>query len=268
MLAARWQRETGQTVDLILQAGDLGCYPDAERLDKATIRHAERDPTELGFLNDFARSSPRIAALLADTTCPLVFVRGNHEDQRWLDARERGVSGPIFSVDAYQRIWCLRTGVPYRFSRGAASIQIVGVGRIGAKDGDPDVRRSVYIQPEEARRLRMLGAADAPDLLLTHDSARDEVTVGYGMHAIREFLDRWRPQYHIYGHTGKPCMLHADSNGVTSALKLSDLNWRRDGALETGVMAHLRWDGPDNHELSVIDAAWLNEYSRYGWHYR
>jgi hypothetical protein len=70
-LCARWQRETGEQLDLILQAGDLGVYPDRARLDKATIRHAERDPSELGFLDDFAAYRAEVAAVLAETRCPL-----------------------------------------------------------------------------------------------------------------------------------------------------------------------------------------------------
>ena len=49
-LCARWQRETGRRVDLILQAGDLGAFPDLARLDRATLKHAGDGPTELGFL--------------------------------------------------------------------------------------------------------------------------------------------------------------------------------------------------------------------------
>ena len=54
-LCARWERETGEKIDLILQAGDLGAFPDMSRLDKATRRYIEKDPTERGFLDHFCR---------------------------------------------------------------------------------------------------------------------------------------------------------------------------------------------------------------------
>ena len=79
-LCARWQRETGQTLDFILQAGDLGAFFDRSRLDRATVRHAQVDPSELGFLDDFTVANDRTAAVLIQTACPLIFVRGNHED--------------------------------------------------------------------------------------------------------------------------------------------------------------------------------------------
>jgi len=40
LLCARWEQETGQRVDLILQAGDLGVFPDSAALDKTTRRFA------------------------------------------------------------------------------------------------------------------------------------------------------------------------------------------------------------------------------------
>ncbi|MDQ2744002.1 MAG: hypothetical protein M3Z66_17135, partial [Chloroflexota bacterium] len=45
----RWQRERNQTLDLIIQVGDVGVFPDPTHLDAATRRFAEEDPAELGF---------------------------------------------------------------------------------------------------------------------------------------------------------------------------------------------------------------------------
>ena len=47
-LATVWAREHATPVAGILQVGDLGYFPDISRLDKATLRHAKDDPTELG----------------------------------------------------------------------------------------------------------------------------------------------------------------------------------------------------------------------------
>lgn len=48
-----YQKETGNEIDLILQCGDMGAFPDIKNLDKATLRHASRDRDELGFYDDF-----------------------------------------------------------------------------------------------------------------------------------------------------------------------------------------------------------------------
>src|SRR5262245_6942852 len=47
-LARAWQRTYGEPVAGLLQVGDLGYFPDPTRLDRATKRHAQRDPMELG----------------------------------------------------------------------------------------------------------------------------------------------------------------------------------------------------------------------------
>ena len=44
-LASVWAREHATPIDGIIQVGDLGYFPDLSRLDKATQRHAEKDPT-------------------------------------------------------------------------------------------------------------------------------------------------------------------------------------------------------------------------------
>jgi hypothetical protein len=55
-LATLWARDHGKQLDGLLQVGDLGYFPDPSRLDKATRRHAEKDPTELGALEIVAPS--------------------------------------------------------------------------------------------------------------------------------------------------------------------------------------------------------------------
>ena len=55
-IVERYQRETGEQIDLILQCGDVGIFPQVDRLAKATRRIAEQDPTELGFAEHFCRA--------------------------------------------------------------------------------------------------------------------------------------------------------------------------------------------------------------------
>ena len=112
-LALAWQREHGERVDGLLQVGDLGYFPDATRLDKATKRHAERDPLELGA-EDIA-SPLRLADVIfsdPDTPQALWFTAGNHEDHEALKSWEHGAgaSADDFPVDAYLRVRCLRDG--------------------------------------------------------------------------------------------------------------------------------------------------------------
>lgn len=270
MLCARWQRETGERISLILQAGDLGAYPDLARLDRATIRHAQRDENEVGFQRDFVEKREDVTRRLAETTCPMIFVRGNHEDHAWLDDLERRATAPIFPVDVYERIFCLQTGAPYTFAEDGSTLAILGVGRIGAPVGADSPPAARYAQPSELERLYALGAVE-PDILLTHDvPPTHHNSRSAGMEEIRLLLDEYRPIYHFYGHTEEPYLRDLDRNGITTAIRLTDLNWDhkvRGAPLHADAMGILRWRDRANHSFSVVDAPWLREYSLHDWFY-
>ena len=48
-LVWQWQQEHGVSPDAALIAGDLGVWPDSERLDSTTRKHSQKDPAELAF---------------------------------------------------------------------------------------------------------------------------------------------------------------------------------------------------------------------------
>lgn len=54
-LIERLQKERNIKIDLVLQCGDLGVFPTISNLDKATLRHAKRDTSELGFYHHFTK---------------------------------------------------------------------------------------------------------------------------------------------------------------------------------------------------------------------
>jgi Icc-related predicted phosphoesterase len=272
-LCARWQQETGERIDLILQAGDLGAFPSLERLDRATRVYAERDPTELGFLEHFSHSDTEVAALLAGTSCPLVFVRGNHEDHIWLDELERQHGGALFPVDAYQRVFNLRTGLPWTFHLQDEHITVLGIGRIAPPPTSEDRQQARYIQQDESARIYQLD--DVPvDVLLTHHSRPDfvlleregQIRTAGGMPEIVHILDRWRPACHFFGHYGGPPQVRTDANGVTLSVKLADLHWERGGSvLQAGSMGLLHWHSRARHSFEVLDTPWLKEYTAWTW---
>ncbi|HTK11174.1 MAG TPA: metallophosphoesterase [Ktedonobacteraceae bacterium] len=267
-LCARWQQETGQQIDIILQAGDLGVFPGMSSLDKATKRHAVDDPTELGFMQDFAIYREEVANQLQQTHCPLIFVRGNHEDQHYLDEKEQASSSPLFSVDAYQRIWCLRSGVPYTFSVREESVTILGIGRIGAPQGEKDEQQSKYIQAYERRRLAQLSLAPSTlDIVLSHDAPRGYIFPDAGIAEIGPVLERAQPHYHFFGHYDHLRLFKSHPNQVTTICKLADLCWDRaaGNGLVPGSFAILSWHSPLDHSLEIISAPWLHEYRSSTW---
>lgn len=249
----RWQQETGLQLDLILQVGDLGVFPDRTRLDRATRRHSEHDPAVLGFLHGFTTPLPEVAEVLNELRCNLLFVRGNHEDHVWLDAREQQTKSCCFPVDTYWRLWCLKTGVPYTFHRGDETITILGIGRIG-RPASSEKAKTHYIQPYEHHRLERLN--DTPvDILLTHDAPRDRVYPGSGSLEVQLALLRHHPRYHFFGHYGGPAQYHFEADSSTHSYKLADVVPEFKGGNEArtaGSMGLLHWHHHDLHSFEII----------------
>ena len=97
-LAHHYQQTTGKSIDLIVQCGDMGAFPDKSRMDKATLRHAARDRDELGFMDDFVHAKLPIAQFLERLNLNMLCVRGNHEDHEFLDELERQSVQAAFQV--------------------------------------------------------------------------------------------------------------------------------------------------------------------------
>lgn len=265
----RFQREAGIKIDLILQAGDVGIFPDTSKLDKATLRHAEHDESELGFSQYFLEPSSLADEVFASVDCHMLCVRGNHEDQPFLDRLEANASGSSFTCDCYQRIHVLKSGCIHAVPTSESSLNILGVGRVGPPSSESDVLLDKYIQPYEQDRLAQVSLEEI-NILLTHDARRNFIRTGIGMQEISAVLDTANPAYHFFGHTGEPFSRGVDENGVTVSSKLSDFEWQNDNPgnpLKTGAIGLLRWDGPNNHDYEVVDEEWLREYTGHTWKY-
>lgn len=99
-----WQEERGISPDVVLVAGDLGVWPDSDRLDSSTRKYSQKDPSELDFqcfepILPTANNVPGSArqahtrrvrhlldAMLTELDTKVVFVGGNHEDYDYLNA--------------------------------------------------------------------------------------------------------------------------------------------------------------------------------------
>ncbi|HEU5376293.1 MAG TPA: metallophosphoesterase [Ktedonobacteraceae bacterium] len=251
-LAARWQQENGQELDLLLQVGDLGVFPDMAHLDRSTRRHSTFFPDSLGFLQYFTTTDSSVATTLNETHCPLVFVRGNHEDHVWLDTLEQQTPAPVFPIDVYQRVYCLKTGVPYLFTRGGETITLLGIGRIG-RPAAARKDRPRYLQPDEQLRLDQVEAAPI-DVLLTHDSARDQIYVGSGSEEIDRICVHLHPTYHFFGHYGGPCQYERVESTGTLRYKLAGLHpdyHTPEQTIQAGAMGLLSWHGRDQHTFTI-----------------
>ena len=84
-LVTTWQRKSGKKLDFVVQVGDMGAYPELDRVDEAGRRHIALDPAQ----GDFSRllqadglRGERLRAVRDELAAPVHFLRGNHEDFR------------------------------------------------------------------------------------------------------------------------------------------------------------------------------------------
>ncbi len=265
-LVERYERETGQNIDLILQCGDVGIFPELEHLDTATMRFAKRDRSELGFHDYFTTPNRKADAILEKTDCKMVCVRGNHEDHEFLDGLEQvHHDKPMFPVDCYERVFVCKSGYVQSFTHEDVTLHILGVGRAGDRKNRD---HATFIQPYERRQLRKtISEKPSVDILISHDVPTDMTDPGYGMKELRPALDSLRPAYHFYGHTGKPFGQELDNNRITQSVKIAELEYKRQGTLAYGVMLILTMEPEQPLSIEVVDAPWLKEYTKDNWLY-
>ncbi len=229
------EAELGRRVDLVVQVGDLGVWPDPRRIDGATLRHG--GPGDFPDWHRYGKAAPR----------PTIFVPGNHEDFDFL--LERG-GGQILPG-----LYFLPWGKVTHFAANGESLTIGGIGgcfgssdydrkprkprKVRRKRGGRRARQRSLASPEHAlmgRRRRhylaleedALAAAaqrDRLDILLTHEppaghlvARRPDGTPGRvwntGGTGLRELVRLTRPRISLHGHLHPRFEREIDGNRV------------------------------------------------------
>jgi hypothetical protein len=265
-LALAWQRARDEAVAGLLQVGDLGFFPDLSRLDKATRRHAERDPMELGTLL-VAERSREADAVFAEKDLPhsLWFVPGNHEDYEALELLEHGAgcTESDFTVDFYGRVRCLRDGAVAELPGGLRAGGLWGI-----DDQAPLRRRNA---PKNGR-IKYRSATELScasfDVLLTHESPRDAMFLDSGSQAITDVIDLAQPAFHFFGHYHCPGRIEACDFGETQVFHLHGFELHGPGgSAEQDSVGVLRW-GEAGGAFEYLDPAWLGTFTRHNWQHR
>jgi ssDNA thymidine ADP-ribosyltransferase, DarT/Calcineurin-like phosphoesterase len=86
-----FEASLGVCFDYVLHVGDFGIWPDPNRIDKATRHH-----DGVGDFPSWLRESRRAPR-------PTLFIKGNHEDLVWLDARQDAEVLPGLQARDFQR---------------------------------------------------------------------------------------------------------------------------------------------------------------------
>lgn len=265
-LALVWQREHKERLAGLLQVGDLGYFPDPARLDKATKRHADTDPLELGA-QLVANCSCEADAIFAEPDLPeaLWFIAGNHEDHALLDSLTHGAgcSRDDFPVDYYQRVRCIRDGHVVTLPDGLR----VG-GLWGIDDQAPNARRKTPSRGRISDRSATQLSYESFDVLLTHESPRDAMFMDAGSDAITTIVRLARPAFAFFGHYHGEGRLDACDFGSTQVFHLHGLEFHeRGGAAEPGSVGILHFS-ENGGTFAYVDPAWLRTFTRHNWRHR
>lgn len=260
-LARAREREHGERLDALLQVGDLGYFPDASRLDKATRRHAERDPLELGT-RLIAAPSKKADEVFSPPDAPpaLWFTAGNHEDYDALDAADRGPGSTDddFPVDVYGRVRCIKDGHVIALPGGLRTAALWGI--------EPKSGRTAPVCIRE-RSVWGLSLSQF-DVLLTHDAPHGLVYPDSGSEAISLCIEEAKPAFAFFGYYHPGDRLVTDERGPTRIFHLHGLEFRgQGGTAEPGSVGVLRWQA-GRGRFEYLDAAWLRTVTRYNWNHR
>lgn len=252
---SEWQRRTGQQLDLIVQVGDLGAYPDAERMDQATQTYAALDASERDFgllLRPDSHRAESLKQIRSEFLAPIYFVRGNHEDMEWLASLETDGTGSA-QIDPFDFLRYVPDGT-------VLECQHLRVGFLGGEDHPRDTNGFDLDACESLKRREPRSI----DILVTHDAAYGAST-GYqgqvqGSERISALVAHLQPRFHVCGHYHQ--LIGPRREGDTKSLCLSSLvassRWHPEATgLQPGCMAVL---DTSHDTLSTLTEPWLSTF--------
>jgi predicted phosphodiesterase len=219
----QWEREHDEPIELVLQVGDFGAFPDMNKLDRATKQHWEKGDGKV-VIDQFPRHLRREINALK----PTIFIKGNHEDFDFLEGKE--------NTFIAENIFYLGNGSVTVHN----GIRIGGIG--GNRSGSNKYftarklhgwRRRHFTQEDIARLAISAGKVGGLDILLTHDSIEREDGAGkkIGAPEITSSILALQPSYAFSGHYHAPFqarlgntavygMAHFGSDGCFQVIRL------------------------------------------------
>ena len=267
-IVAHEQQQSGQPIDLILQVGDLGAFPNSENVDDATRRAAELDAEELGFA-DFVQEDPPLIPRLPRRP-PTVFIPGNHEDFEYLRKCSQATAGqPTYPITPDGTIRALRAGCVLQFFTGGRTVRIAGVSGVTGRDRHDDrLHADIHLKMEDVGSLMKHGQK-ACDILLTHDGplgiAKKEEKGQWhdvGTPVLAKFIQNCQPCLAFFGHyetEGQGKM------GDTLVTCLNECCYRKFGSWQVTphCVAVVEWTEELPPEVKRLE--WLPTWTRNNW---
>jgi predicted phosphodiesterase len=236
-VAARWQEELRAEFDAVLLCGDVGVFPDVSKLDRATLRHAERNPCEIEFPLQWATEPPApwLDSIFLPKEdgglgllCPVAMVHGNHEDFDHLASLVQGrppaeavPMGNLPAVDPGLRIRYIPSGWKAATPSG---LVVAAVGGIEDNRRKPGRHPLAWI--DEGAVLN-LAAGGPTDVLITHQGPSG-AQEDHGSETLQILLDAQVASLWFHGHSVRNP--DPPQTGRTRVVPLDDIPFSGSGA--------------------------------------
>ncbi len=194
-LCQRWQTETGETIDLVLQTGDMGLWRNIEKMDRATRKHFKQDKKELGSA----------LYLSGELVAPIEtwFIHGNHENFSLLQGSEGR------AVDPAGRMIFLGPGSIKVFNDNIESLSVAALGGMEYRFGKYPVPTHERVQKylHAPSLMGLMEQRPDVDFLLLHDSPLNRglrTKFPTGSKRLTELIQALKPRFAFYGHYHDP----------------------------------------------------------------
>lgn len=252
-----WQQQNKEKLDLIIQVGDLGAFPEPDEEMKNT-RFVLEDPTELDFsryINAKGKTAESILYTREKHINRIYFIRGNHDDFNWLNSTSHVSENGIVDVDPFGILHYVTDGTIQ--SHGELSIAFLG--GIETEQTEPK-----SIDTNAYKKLMQMDPG-VIDILITHDAPYGISTSftgkTQGSPLVSELIKKMQPRYLIAGHYHH--MNGPTNYGKTTYLGLNILipPLRRDELrkVQPGSLAIL---DTAKDTLQFVTAEWLSGFAK------
>jgi len=296
-LIYEFQKQRDIVVDWILVCGDLGIWPDINRLDHSTRKYARNHPEELGFqvfhpfpepcsqseqdrmyrdlydsnallkqrMLQQKREQKVVDAVRDSVKAKIVFVGGNHEDYQYLESLcGRDTAASLIPVEKQCQINWLPAGSVLRLKKLAIT-GISGIDPEGTSRNTEKYHSGALIHEDSILDVMLQGDEHPIDILLTHDSVPDAIRPGSGSKNLSELLQTLLPSYHFFGHYHSRRETFDYHDLPTRGVHLNKLAFSKEGRLREHVMGFLQWSGRSGHEFHFVKDAWLSRVREDNW---
>jgi len=277
-----FQKNKNFDVDLVLVTGDLGIFPDINKMDKMSLKFALKDASEFGFSRYFEpiissytpfkeigqTESVFMEKILPAIKCKIIFVGGNHEDYEYLKLCINN-QDVIVPVEKRKKLWYLQNNYIYDFN----GLRICGISGLDKNKCNPKKHNPMALIDDNKIRNFIDSVFNyKPHILLTHDGLNNPSQIPDNSSCFLSVIQNINPVYHFFGHYHWAIEVINYSEKYlelkktrTRGVLLNETNFDSQGNLNKNCIGFLQWENEDNNSFTYINDDWLKNITKYGW---